>query len=367
MKRLEHQQEVRACPNCKQYVVTAEKPCPPFPGALAGPCLLATTIVEKCDDGLPQNRQSKIFKREDAIIPRSTLCDWFQAGSLTLEPLYECLKKHALDSKIIQTDDCPVKIQNRKAKGAMRKGKMTVYRGDAQHPVDIFDFSPDLSFFRNSEFLKVFSGIVQADAAGGFDALFKDGSKTEAGCNAHSRRRYYELCDEVVDIYGELYKIEREIKGKPGAHRLAVRRKRSKPLTKMLHRKLLKLRGSLHPTHSLMEAVEYTLKHWIALNRFLGNPDLEIDNNGAERAIKSFVLSRKNFLFIGSDAGGKAMAINLSFIVSCKRNNINPVAYLTDVFTRINSMKTSELDQLLPHRWAQDKNHRQPDTSGKPP
>jgi transposase len=352
IKRLQHEQEIRACPKCKQYIVTAEKPCSPIPGGLAGPCLLATTITDKCADGLPQYRQSKIMRREDAIVPRSTLCDWFQAASLTLEPLFERLKKEVLSSKIVQTDDCPVKIQNRKARGTMRKGKMTVYRGDSDHPFDVFDFSPDLSFVRNHEFLRDYRGYVQADAAGGFDALFKDDARTEVGCNAHSRRKFYELCDDIIEIYRELYNIERQIRGKPPAHRLAVRRRKSKPLSKKLHKMLIKLRRSLHPTHALMSAVEYTLKHWIALNRFLGNPDLEIDNNGAERAIKDFVLSRKNFLFIGSDAAGKAMAINLSFVVSCKRNGLNPVAYLTDVFTRINSMKTSELDQLLPDRWA---------------
>ena len=366
IKRFEHQQEVRACPKCKRYVVTAEKPCPPIPGALPGPCLLASTIVDKCADGLPQYRQSKIFKREEAIIPRSTLCDWFLAGSFTLEPLYERLKRQVLSSQIIQTDDSPVKIQNRKARGAMRKGKMTIYRGDADHPVDLFDFSPDQSFDRNKNFLKVFRGIVQADAAGGFDALFEDGTKTEAGCNAHSRRRYFEICEEIIEIYGELYDIERQIKGKSASYRLAVRRRRSKPLTKKLRRKLSELKGSLHPTHPLMEAVAYTLRHWVALHRFLGKPDLEIDNNAAERAIKDFVLMRKNSLFVGSDAGGKALAINLSFVVTCKRNNINPVVYLADVFSRINTMKTSELDQLLPHRWAQDKENLQTNTPTEP-
>ena len=363
LKRLEHQQEVRACPKCRQYVVTAEKPCPPILGGTPGPCLLASTIVEKVADGLPQYRQSKIYKRENATIPRSTLCGWFHAGSLVLEPLYERLKRHLLDSKIIQTDDCPVKIQNRKAKGAMRKGKMTVYRGDAHHAIDIFDFSPDLSFARNKAFLTDHSGYVQCDAAGGFDALFKDGSKTEVGCNAHSRRRFFDLCDEVIGIYGQLYDVEREIKGKSPEYRLALRRRKSKPLTKTLHRALTNLKDSLHPTHGLMEAVAYTLRHWVALHRFLGDSDLEIDNNGAERAIKDFVLSRKNFLFVGSDSGGRAMAINLSFVESCKRNNINPVEYLADVFARINTMKTSELDQLLPDRWARDRSRLQAITS----
>src|SRR3990167_9331592 len=340
----------------QKYVVTAEKPAAPIPGRLAGPGLLASTIIEKCADGLPQNCQSKIYKRQEAIIPRSTLCDWFQDGAFVLEILYDRLKRLVLNSKVIQTDDCPVKIQNRKARGTMRKGKMTVYRGDADHPADIFDFSPDLSFSRNIQFLKEYSGFVQADAAGGFNPLFKDGSKIEVGCGAHSRRKYYELCEDVIKIYGKLYDVERQIKGKSPDIRLAMRKRKSKPLAKQLRRALNKLRGELHPTHPLMDAVEYTLKHWIALHRFLGNPHLDIDNNGAERAIKDFVLSRKNFLFIGSDAGGKAMAINLSFAVSCKRNKINPIEYLTDVFTRINSMKTSELDQLLPHVWA--RNHK---------
>ncbi|MGH9436970.1 MAG: IS66 family transposase [Terriglobia bacterium] len=367
LERLEHQQEVRACPKCKQHVVTAEKPCPPIPGGLPGPCLLASTIVEKCDDGLPQYRQSKIAKREDATLPRSTLCDWFQDGSLVLELLYERLKREVLASQVVQTDDCPVKIQNRKAQGAMRKGKMTVYRGDADHPAVVFDFSPDLSFKRNNDFLKDFSGFVQADAAAGFDALFKDGTKTEVGCSAHSRRKYFELCDQVIGIYGKIYDIERKIKDKPAPYRLAIRRKKSKPLTRQLHRTLTELRGTLHPTHALMEAIEYTLRHWVALNRFLGNPNLEIDNNPAERAIKDFVIARKNFLFVGSNAGGKAMAINLSFIASCKRNDINPVIYLADVFTRINTMKTSELDQLLPHRWAKNRKDHQNQTLSQPP
>ncbi len=365
IKRLEHQQEIRACPSCKQYIVTAEKPCAPIPGALPGPILLAYTVVNKLADGLPNFRQSKIFKREDAIIPRSTMGDWFIAASREIELLYECLKREVLASNIIQTDDCPVKIQNRIKRGNMRKGKMTVFRGDAQHPLDAFVFSPDLSFAQNKVFLKDFSGFVQADAATGFDALFKDGSKTEVGCNAHARRRFYELCEIILTIYGKLYQIERDIKDKPPPVRLAIRRRKSKPLVKKLHKRLLQLKDSLNPTNPLMEAVEYSLKHWLALTRFLKNPDLEIDNNGSERAIKDFVLARKNFLFIGSDAAGKASAIHLSFVVSCKRNNINPIDYFADVFTRIGSMKTSEVYQLLPNRWVQ--NRSQPKSSEASP
>lgn len=365
--RLEHQQEIRACPKCKEHVVTAEKPCPPIPGALPGPCLLSDVIVSKFADGLPNFRQQKIFKREQAIIPRSTQSDWVIAASLTLEPLYDRLKLQVLGSKVIQTDDSELKIQDRKHEKNIRKGKMTVYRGDERHPSTVFDFSPDQSFARNKKFLQDFTGFVQADAATGFDALFQDGTKTEIGCGAHSRRRYFECqpvytkdCDEILDIYRKLYKVEKEIKGKEPAERLAMRQAKSKPLCDELHEKVLALRGTLNPTSKLMEAVNYTLNHWIALTRFLDEPDFEVDNNLCEQTIKEFVLVRKNALFTGSDAGGRAAAIHLSFMASCKRNNVDPLAYLSDVFARINSMKTSELDQLLPDRWTPTKQSKPP-------
>jgi transposase len=362
LKILEHQQETRACPNCKQFITTAEKTCPPIPGSYAGPRLLGEIIVGKLDDGLPNNRQQKIFARHGIIIPRSTQSDWMQATALTLSLLYDSMKRELLCSSIIKTDDSFIKIQDRKHKNNIRKGKITTYVGDERSRLTMFDFSPDLSFNKNSEFLRDFRGIVQADAAGGFDALFQDGSKTEAGCSAHSRRKYFEspfpehsLRNSVLDIYRDLYNIEREIKDKPPTVRLAVRRRKSKPLVKLLRKTIVHAKAALHPTHELMKAVNYTLKHWIALTRFLKNPEIAIDNNAAERAIKCWVLVRKNSLFSGSDEGARAIAIHLSFIASAKRNGINPVDWYADVLARINNLKTNELEQLLPQNWSPPK------------
>lgn len=365
--RLEHHQEVRSCPKCKQFVVTARKPDSAFPGALPTAYLLSSIVVGRLADGLPNYRQQKMFNREQAIIPRSTQCDWMIAGSLTVEPLYERLKKKVLESKVVRTDDTWMKIQDRAHPDNMRKGKMTPYLGDKHHPYTVFDASPTQSFGRNKEFLKDFWGFVQADAANGFDALFEDGTKIEIGCSAHSRRKYDEAklvepdaCEEVLDIYSKLYKIESEIKDKDPEERLARRQQKSKPLTLVLHQKLLELQQSLNPKNPAREAVEYTLRHWIALTRFLDDADFEIDNNDTEQAIKIFVLMRKNSLFFGSDAGARAAAIHLSLIVSCLRNNVNPLEYLTDVFTRINSMKTNELDELLPDRWFEARRNAKP-------
>jgi transposase len=363
LKHLQHEQEVRACPKCRKYIVTAEKPCSPIPGSYAGPGLLADVCVNKLADGLPNYRQEKRYKRESATIPRSTQSDWMLAASFTVEPLYDLVTRRLLLSRVIQTDDSELKVQDRKHKRKMRKGKMTVYRGDENHRFVAFDFSPDQTFARNVAFLEQFVGIVQADAAKGFDKLYEDGTKVEAGCNAHSRRKYYEAlvidpqsCNPILDIYHELYDIEAEIKTRSPAEKLAERRARSKPLVGQLHALVLSLSEKLNPKHPVMRAVLYTLTHWQALTRFLEDPAINIDNNAAEREIKDFVIDRKNFLFAGSDAGGKSIAILLTLIASAKRNKIDPRAYLTDVFTRINSMKTSELEQLLPDRWTPNQN-----------
>ncbi len=359
LKVLDHLQETRSCPKCKQYIVTAEKPYPPIPGSYAGPRLLAEIIVGKLEDGLPNNRQQKIFARQNITIPRSTQSDWMQTTAQTLSLLYELQKQELLKSNIIKTDDSSIKIQDRKNKNNIRTGKMTAYIGDAKYPINMFDFSPNQTFDNNLKFLEDFKGIVQADAATGFDALFKDGQRTEAGCHAHSRRRYFEseftekeICNAVLDIYKELYKIERDIKDKPASFRLAVRRKKSKPLIKLLRKIIVHAKAGLNPTHELLKAVNYTLNHWIALTRFLKNPDIAIDNNESERAIKCWVLVRKNSLFAGSDEGAKAIAVHLSFIATAKRNGINPVDWYAEVLARINSMKTNELQQLLPQNWS---------------
>lgn len=358
LKVLQHCQETRACPKCKTYIVTASKPVQPIPGSYAGPRLLAETIVSKFEDGLPNYRQEKIFARQNVVIPRSTQSDWIQTTAATLTLLHELQIRELLKSKIIKTDDSSMKVQDRDHKNNIRKSKITVYVGDDATRVTIFDYSPSLSFDKNKEFLDGFAGTIQADAASGFNALFINSSRIEAGCNAHSRRKYFEaeftdqeICGAVLEVYRRLYKVESEIRSESPEFRLAMRRRKSKPLVKELRSIVERARDTLNPTHEVMKAVKYTLNHWRALTRFLKNPDIAIDNNEAERAIKRWVLVRNNSLFAGSDDGAKAAALHLSFISTCKRNGINPVDWYADVLAKINSLKTSQLQQLLPQKW----------------
>lgn len=366
LKWLEHRQETRSCRKCKNYIITAPKPPQPIPGGYAGPNLLATIIVDKLDDGLPNYRQQKRFKRLSIPVARSTQSDWMIATSLTVSPLYELINREILKSEIVQTDESPIKVQDRKLRKNIRKAKLFVCRGDKQHRLVSFTYSPDLSFEKNKEFFKGYTGTIQADAANGFDALFRpddDGKcATEAGCHAHGRRKIFdartmslEIADKMLDIYKELYLIERRAKRLNSATRLALRRRYSKPLLRKLRSMHVKNQKTLSPTNLLCVAAGYALRHWKSLTRFLKNPEIEIDNNASERAIKDLVLARKNFLFAGSDAGAEAIAIHLTLIASAKRNGHNPVEYLADVFSRINEMKTSELSQLLPDRWQKAK------------
>lgn len=360
MKRLQNVQEVLACPKCKSKVVVAPKPQPPFPKCLAAPGLLSHVIVSKYADFTPLYRLERIYAREGAPIPRSTLCDWVLAASLTLQPLRDLLQTRVLKSKVVRTDDTEVKILDRKTKKNIRRGKMTAYLGDDNNPYSIFDFSPNQSFDRNKKMFENFRGFVQADAAPGFDAIFEDGKCVEVGCNAHARRKFFEClhiypdkAKDVLQIYKDIYDVEEEAreKHKTPDQLLLLRQEKSKPLFAILKDKLLEMQPSQLPKSPLSGAINYVLKHWTALTRHLADPDLNIDNNLTEQTIKDFVLARKNFLFVGSEEGGRAAATCLSILASAKRNKVEPWAYLKDIFTRINDLRTSQLEQLLPDVW----------------
>lgn len=242
---------------------------------------------------------------------------------------------------------------------------MTAVLGDKAHPFNLFDFSPDKSFARNIAFFKGFSGLIQADGAGGFDVLFRCTNSNfcqcfEVGCHAHARRKFYDCLTThikqaayVLDLYHELFDIEARIQGKPLEEILQARQAQSKPILEKIKEYLLELAPTLTPKDEFLKGISYFLKNWVALTRYLSDPALDISNNDTERLIKEFVLVRKNILFMGSDRAGRASAILMTLIASANRNKLNPVEYLADVFTRINSLAHDPelLKQLLPDRW----------------
>jgi transposase len=359
LQHIEHKQEVRSCPKCKTYIKTAARPpISPIPGSYAGPVLIATTVVHKVDDALPNYRQQKMTARENNAVPRSTQSDWMIKMAQDCGPLYDLLNQTLLHSHVVQTDETHIKVQDRTKKENIRKAKMIACRGDDEHPYVSFIFSPTLSFDVNKKFFEGFTGTIQADAATGFDALFTGTKAIEAGCNAHGRRPVYdakltapEIADRILKLYSAVYKIEKRAKQLTPERRRALRRHFSKPIMREIRRLHVKNKARFSPSHPLYQAAAYNLRHWRALTRFLCDPAVAIDNNAIEREIKYLVIARKNFLFCGSDEGAKALAIHSSLVASARRNKLNPIEYLADVFSRINDMKTSELYKLLPDQW----------------
>jgi transposase len=369
---IEHLQEVASCQSCKQTVATAPKPPSPIPGCVLGPRFLADINVKRLADGTPFYRAKKIYTREGFPVPLANLSNWQIALASATTPLFNLIKNEILLSEIIKTDDTDFKIQVPKLKlrklrspRPILKGKMTSYIGDKNHNFNLFDFSPDKSFARNIAFFSGYSGYIQADGATGFDVLFKDGKEgkskaIEVGCHAHARRKFYDCltthiqdANFVLDIYYELFEIERKLVGKSTEEILNTRQLQAKPLLDKLKVRLLELKPTLSPGDDFLKAADYFLKNWEALTRYLSVPELDISNNDTERSIKDFVICRKNILFAGSVRAGHAAAVLKTLISSAIRNNLNPVDYLTDVFARISTVKDNPelLKQLLPDRW----------------
>ena len=347
---------------CACTVTTAPKPPQPIEKSTAGASLLTQVIVAKYADHLPLNRQEKMFLRLGVELPRQTLCGWMGQAAELLNPLYERAKKLVLASKVVQTDDTPVRVLDPKLPKT-RTGRIWPYVGDADHPAVVYDYTPTRERDGPEKFLKGYRGYLQADAYSAYDQFFTQPGRgmVEVGCWAHARRHFYDAKEtdqarmgpvlaQIALLYGvEKLARERAISG--GARRI-LREQGARPVLDELHAYLLRIREQLLPKSPAGQAVAYALKNWVALTRYCENGDLEIDNNAAERSLRGIAVGRNNWTFFGSDNGGKTLAVLRTFVASCERVKIDPWAWFRDVLARIASHPVNQLDELLPHRWA---------------
>lgn len=198
---IEHVRLTYACRHCEQQaaesgpqIETASKPLSPIEKGLAAPGLLSYVIVSKYGDHLPLYRLESILKRHEVQIARSTLCGWMSQCAALLRPLHELMIQQVRASKVLHTDDTPVEVLE-PGRGQTRTGRFWVYVGDADHPLTVFDYTPSRSRDGPREFLKGWSGFLQADAFGGYDGIYAGqagGAVTEVACWAHARRKFYE-------------------------------------------------------------------------------------------------------------------------------------------------------------------------------
>ena len=347
---------------------TAPRPPAPIARGLAGPGLLAHLIVSKFCDHLPLYRCERMLARFGVNLSRSTLCDWLAQSALLLRPLWELLLARVLQSRVIQTDDTPVRVQAQ-ARAAAHQGRLWVQVGDADHPCLVYLYSPNREGQWPQTFLAGYAGFLQADAYAGYDALFATGAVVEVGCWAHARRKFFEAqkTDPEGALYAlgvirQLYAVEREAAEQANkqelsrsefeALRLRLRQEQSVPLLAVLGEWLEKQAASALPRSPLGEAVGYARNQWAALQVYTTAGFLEIDNNAAERALRAVAIGRKNYLFFGSDVGGETAAVLYTFTQTCQALGIEPWRYLRDVLGRLPIHPPERLTELLPDEWA---------------
>jgi len=350
---------------CKKYacactVKTASKPSQPIAKSTASASLLAQVIVAKTADHLPLHRQEKIFARHGVEISRKTMCGWLAQCADVLQPLYWSLKETLFESKAIGTDDTSVKVLDVKLPFA-RTGRIWPYHGDEKHPVIVYDYTATRERAGPEKFLAGYRGYLQADAYSGYDALFKDEKRglIEVACWAHARRYFHRALESdsgrmgpALLLIAQLYRVEKEARGMTAKERLCLRELGSLPILTKLHDYLVEILAEILPKSPEGRAVRYALKNWKALTRYCEDGDLAIDNNATERAIRSVAVGRNNWVFFGSDEGGRTAAVLRSFVASCQRVGIDPFAWFKDALGRIGNHPVKKLTELLPHNWA---------------
>lgn len=351
-----------AC-RCCDVIVQAPATGRPIERGLAGPGLLAHVLVSKYADHLPLYRQSAIYAREGVDLPRSTLAEWVGGSHRLLRPLVEALRAYVLDTEKLHGDDTPIPVLS-PGKGRTATGRLWTYvrddrpAGSEAAPAVWFAYSANRKGMHPQAHLQSFTGILQADAYAGFAALYDSGRIVPAACWAHVRRRFYEIAEahgsplarEALERIGQLYAIEKTIRGRPPDIRRLARQARAGPLLDELHQWLEETLHGVSGKSVLASAIGYALKLWPALTRYRDDGRVEIDNNAAERALRAVALGRKNYLFAGSDAGGERAAAIYSLLGTAKLNGLDPEAYMREVMTRIADYPVNRVHELLPWR-----------------
>ena len=354
-----------AC-SCCEKIVQAPLPSRPIERGRPGPGLLAHVLVSKYADHSPLYSQSQIFEREGIDLDRSTLADWVGQSTALLDPLADAIGRHVLNGQAIFADDTPVKMLA-PGSGKTKTARLWAYVRDERPWVGEaptaawYQFSPDRKGARPSEHLANYTGWMHADGYAGFEELYRSGRVHEVACMSHIRRKFVDvhasqgsaIAEETIRRIARLYGIEKQARGLPPDKRAKIRQEKARPifddLEAWLHIQLTKI-SSKTP---LASAIRYALTRMKRLRPYLKNGFLELDNNTAERSMRPIALGRKNYLFMGSERGGKSAAIAYTLIETAKLNGVDPQAWLTDTLGRIADHKISKLDELMPWSYAQ--------------
>ena len=321
--------------------------------------LLAQVLVAKYADHLPLYRQEGIFARAGMALPRSTLAQWVGVCGVQLQPLVDALKNEILSHAVLHADETPVAMLKPGNKRTHRAYLWAYAPGAFEDLMAVvYDFCESRAGAHARSFLGEWKGALVCDDYGGYKAGFA-GGLLEAGCMAHARRKFFELhasnksqiAHQALQYIGQLYEVEREVKSLRADERLQIRQATSKPLADAMHEWMMLQRQKIIDGSATAKALDYSLRRWGALTRFLDDGQLPIDNNWAENQIRPIAIGRKNWLFAGSLRAGQRAAAVMSLIQSAKLNGHDPYAYMKDVLSRLPTQRASQVGELLPHRW----------------
>jgi transposase len=368
---VQHIRHKYACRKCQDKVVIAKMPDQPIDKGKSGPGMLAEVLVNKYQDHLPLYRQSQRLSRYGIHLSRSTLCGWVMQSAALLAPLVDAMKERTLiPSTHLFSDDTHIKTLTYGEEKNIKTGRFWVYsnKESEDYPAcTVYQYTTTREAEGPSSFLKGFKGFLQADAYAGYDHLYKateqeKASIVEVACWAHTRRKFYEIAEttskrglahEALEFIQQLYQVEKYAQ----SHSLNYedikkwRNTHAPPILRSFHEWLQKQQERVLPKTKLAGAIGYALNHWEALNSYLLEGYLEIDNNRSERSMKPLAVGRKNYLFVGSITGGEAAAVIYSLIATCQQHKINPWAYFKDVLTRLPNHPYSKIEELLPYNW----------------
>jgi len=349
-----------ACRYCKDGVVSPPPPERPIARGIAGPGLIAQIVTSKYGDHMPLYRQEDFFTRHGLHIPRSTQCDWVNAASELLKPLYDRKRELVLQSPVLWTDDIPITVLTGDEEGS-RKGRFWTYIGE-QYPYSVYDWTDTRSRDGPAKFLTGFEGYLHADAYAGYDHIYlgSDNRVIEVACWAHARRKFFDAklsspreAHQILEWIGQLYDIEDRARQWSTEDRHALRKDEAEPVLDRIEGYLIELEHSALPKSGLAKAVGYARNQWQALRRYTEDGRLTIDNNVSERTLRHQAIGRKNWLFLGSPQAGPRAAILFTILAGAKRHRIEPWAYVRELLSRLHA-DDPRLDEMLPDRWAAD-------------
>ncbi len=359
-----------ACKTCELTIKTAKAPTQIIPKSIATPSLLAHVAVAKIDDHLPLYRQEEIFNRSGIAIPRMTLSLWLIRLGEAVQPLINLMHDIINDYDIAYADETPVQVLKEKNRSASQKSFMWLFiGGPPEKRCHLYHYAKTRASSVPYHVLDSFCGYLHSDGYSGYQTLFATKPIKGVGCFAHVRRKFIEitkiaptkgLAQEAVDSIAKLYGIEKYMKENhfPAEVIKSYRLEKAKPILDDFYQWLSTHKPKVPPKSPIGTAINYALKQWRYLNTYLQDGRLEIDNNRSERAIKPFVIGRKNWLFMGNEKGATAMTHLYSLIETAKVHGLNPFDYLRFIFWQLPLANTiDDYETLLPHHCGHLKNN----------